>query len=153
LDLPLGLGFAPGFATNKSANFMLRAATIISVVHPAWHFTSARPSSPCETLKLARRSSCAGQRADHPFPDLVAPGNLLTIVSTGVTIAPFLTSRLPAQPSLQLGHRIENGSPLAVADADTWHMSVLRQLPQVAGRDSEGLRCFAGAQGQWKWTA
>ena len=37
-----------------------------SVTQPAWHLTSARPSSPTATLKLAFLSSWAGQRADQP---------------------------------------------------------------------------------------
>ncbi len=65
------------------------AAQIASALQPAWHLTSARPSSPSAIDRLARRSSWAGQRADQPLPDCLASGSFARIRSTGVIAAPF----------------------------------------------------------------
>ena len=55
---------------------------------------SAAPSRPSAMLRLARRSSWAGQRADQPVPVFFAPGSFPSSTWTGVTVRPL--SRPPA---------------------------------------------------------
>src|SRR5262249_41826731 len=100
LDLPLRVGVGPGLAANKSDHSKPTADRIADVSQPAWHFTNTLPSSPSATLRLALRSWWAGQRADQPLPDFLAPGSLANSVSTGVMLAPFRRGRLPGQPYL-----------------------------------------------------
>ena len=59
-------------------------------------------------------------------------------------LAPLCLGRLPGQPGLQVGQRVQHGSPTA-ADADTGDMPVLGQLPQKAG---EMPRAFAASRGR-----
>jgi hypothetical protein len=49
---------------------------------------------------------------------------------------------------LEVSDGIEKGSSLAAAKADAWDMPVLRQLPQVARGNAQGLRRWTGPQGQ-----
>src|SRR5437868_4304936 len=80
----------------KSARRRPRAAQTASAVQPAWHLTRARQPSPSAMDRLARRSSWAGQRANHPLPAGLASGSLANRRSTGVIIAPFPRFGLPA---------------------------------------------------------
>jgi hypothetical protein len=150
-DLGLPLAFCPArpfCAWNKSAIFRSMAATIADVSQLAWQVSKALPSFPSATLRLFCPSSWAGHKADQPAPDLRAFFNLDSTSSTGLMVAPFRCGRLPGQPGLQVGHGVQDGSSLAAADADARDVSVFRELPQVAGRDSQGLCRFTGAQGQ-----
>src|SRR5262249_31946087 len=81
--LPLRVGVGPLFGGEQSASLRPTAARIAPVSQPAWHFTSAVPSSPWAMLRLARRSSWAGQRADQPLPAFLASDNLANRVSRG----------------------------------------------------------------------
>src|SRR5262249_1548045 len=107
LGLPLRVGVAPAFGGNRSASFMPTAARIAAVSQPAWHFTRALPSSPWATLRLARRSSWTGQRADQPLPTFLASDNLVSRVSRGVIAR-------PPSPGLPAG-----SAKLAVRPRDT----------------------------------
>jgi hypothetical protein len=68
-------------------------------------------------------------------------------------LAPFHCGRLPRQPGLQVSQRVQHRPPLAAADANTWDMPVLRQLPQEARGDAKGLRRFAGPKGKGRGNA
>src|SRR5687768_125941 len=122
-DLPPPFGLCCTGNTSavgiKSTTRRPTAAQIASTLQPAWHLTNTRPSSPSAIDRLARRSLCAGQRADQPLPARFASGSLANSRSTGAIVAPFPRFGVTGQPGLQLGRGVQHGSPLAAPNADT----------------------------------
>lgn len=51
------------------------------------------------------------------------------------------------EPSAKVVNRVENGAACAASDPDAGDVAVLRQLPQVAGRDAQGLGRIARPKG------
>ena len=148
LPLPLGLlGVGNVSAVGiRSTTRRPTAAQIASALQPAWHLTSARPSSPSPIDRLARRSSWAGQRADQPLPACLASGSFANSRSTGVIVAPFRRFGLPGQPGLQVGHRVQHGLPLAVPDANAGNRARRGVSPQRVRAIMP--RAFAASRGR-----
>ena len=68
-------------------------------------------------LRLARRSSWAGHRADQPLPAFLASGSFDRSLSVGlIAFTPFRRLGLLAQPGLQIGRGVQDGSPLTASD-------------------------------------
>ena len=118
LPLPFGLlGFGNGVGRGHQVHHaQANRRAIASTVQPAWHLTSARPSSPSPIESLPAGLRGPGSVPTIPWRLAWRPAASPAAVQRASSLPPFANFGLPAQPGLQVGHGVEHGLPFAVPD-------------------------------------